>query len=946
MRNAYSITFHKLMTAGYISAETYQFLLPKERLSELNVSEIKSYKYKYKAELLPLFDDEDTYQTVAYMERLETLLQYGDDTPYELLIDCLCESPVEIEQLVSDIGKKVFLQEYIFCTEESLKTREFISKENIKTVILFRNKYRSLFKLYCSVLEAEKCKSFIAKMNSPVETETPAESLVQSGEGFNSTDIVSVEHDSVSISNKDCKKYVLFLYSLNKDQLDTVIDYLISLLRTISVRTWNGIKYLGYREFLVNYLYADPEKLLNLRNFGKKSLLELKTIRPAIIEYINELYLNGNTAPIENTLKQEEDVLILKNRTLKERIGQNQYKLVSDLLAKLLKDASVRAQNGIKAYKGDFIEDFVNKNNDIKSINNIGRKSESEIELIINTLRDFIATLKERELSEKELSIVEKQTFYEDYFDEYAQAFYLNNGHLPMFYMLELFFRSLLETNRNFQIYNLRTPIFKEADCLTLDEIADKRNLSRERVRQIHLTIRKHLYEVDDTYKDKKGMSLSKIISNNNDWDYVIDELISNNYIDSSMLSGYCDKENLHFTEDFMLFIIGAIVKQAFVQLGKPILPYPTKSTKEWNNCYLIKKELADKFDFVRLFELIEEYEDANTEDLVASAREMIIDTFFSAWISFDSNLVEEISEIVSNLFIEELGIIPDEQFRFVIEGGKEENVADIIYDILKSNGDPLSCEELFQSIEIISPYKYKSPYSLKAVVARDSRLCLVGGNNLVALMEWEHVKIGSIRNIIVQYLEEYDEPQPIKDIVSHVQKYRDTTDNSVRATIGSGEQFVQFSGGYYGLSWKQYPEEYSLDECDRIFYKRVQELEQFLHAHNHFPFASTNPVEQELHDWWINIKSYTKLSQYQKAELKRIKTEYKNLAQKKKHLAWFDNCRNYLEFVQENHRRPLKSIPNEKELCVWLQKATEDFSNGTLTQQQELCYLDLCKSL
>lgn len=934
------------MTAGYISADTYQFLLPKERLYELNVSEINGYKHKYKSELLPIFEDVDTYMAIAYMELLDAQLREGEKTPYELLIDCLCESPIEIEHLVNDIGKTKFLQEYVYCTEEALKSKNLISIENIRLVVIFRNKYRSLFQLHCTGLMKDELKSHMAMTSSSVQTDTSSDSSIKSGEGFNSTDIVSIDGDCVSISNKECKKYVLFLYSLNKDQFDIIISFLISLFKTISVRTWNGIKYLGYREFLINYLYADPVKMLSIRNFGRKCLLELNTIKPTILDYIKELYFSSYTESIETTLKNEEEVVLLKNRTLKERIGQNQYKLVTDLLAKLLKDASVRSRNGIKAYKGDFIEDFVYKRNDIKSINNIGRKSESEINHIINNLREFIEKLEMRELSEDELYIIEKQTFYEDYFDEFAHTFYSDNGHLPMFYILEKFFRSLLENNRDFQIYNLRTPIFTGFNSLTLEDISVKRNLTRERVRQIHMKVRKHLYQVDDAFKDKKELSLAKIINNSDDWSYVTDEFLSNNNIESSRLLGYCVQENHHFTDDFMLFLVGAIAKQSFVPIGKPILPYPTKLTTKWNNCYLVKKELAEKFDFVRLLELIEEYEESNTENLEASARELIIDTFFSAWIVFDSDVVEEISGIVSNLLIQELGIIPDEQFRFIIEGKKEEDVADIIYDILKSNGDPMSCDDLFQSIDNIYPNRYKSPISIKGFVARDPRLCLVGGNNLVALMEWEHVKLGSIRNIIVQYLEDFDEPQPIKDIVSHVQKYRDTTDNSVRATIGSGDQFIQFSGGYYGLNWKQYPKIYYLDEGDRAFYKRAHELEQFLQEHNHFPFASKNPKEQNLHDWWINIKSYTQLSKYQKSELKRIESEYKNLARKKKHLAWFDNCRKYLEFVQENHRRPLKSNPEEQELCRWLQKASEDFSNGTLTQQQELCYLDLCKSL
>ena len=412
MIRAHGITFQKLMSAGYISAETYHYLLPKERLSELSVSEIEGYKHQYKSELLPLFEDVDTYLTIAYMEKLDSQLREGDETPYTILIDCLCEYPVEIEHLVNDIGKGEFLREYIYCTEEVLTTKSLISYDNYKTVISFRNKFRSLFQLSCSGLEIDEWKSHLADSALPAPTGTIGESSIASGEGFNSTDYVSIDDDAVSLSNTDCKKYVLFLYTLNKDQLDVVVDFLISLLRTISIRTWNGIKYLGYREFLINYLFADSVKLLNLRNFGRKSLFEFEVIKPAIVDYIKDLYVNGNTKPVEDSLKKEEEVKEFKIRTLKERIGETQYKLVSDLLSKLLKDVSVRSRNGIIAYKGDFIEDFVDKNKEIKSINNIGRKSESEIALVIKNLREFISTLKERELSDDELVIVEKQAYF------------------------------------------------------------------------------------------------------------------------------------------------------------------------------------------------------------------------------------------------------------------------------------------------------------------------------------------------------------------------------------------------------------------------------------------------------------------------------------------------------------------------------------------------------
>lgn len=947
MTSAYSITFRKLMTAGFISAETYRFVSPKERLYELSLSEIEKYKHQYKSELLPLFNDEKTYLTIAYMEKLESQLMAGDDTPYSLLIDCLCEFPVEIEHLVNDIGKSEFLHEYIYCTKDALKAKRFISDSNVKAVISFRNQFRYMFELYCSGLGIEECKSHIEKATSPGQAEPQPEDGVQSGKGFNTTDLVSIDDDAVALSNPDSKKYVLFLYSLDKDELDTVIEFLVSLLKTISIRTWNGIKTLGYREFLVNYLYAEPIKLLNLRNFGRKSLFELEAIRPNIVAFVQDLYLNGDTDTVEYTIKQEEEVRVFNKRTLKERIGLNQYTLVTDYLSKLLKAVSVRSRNGILAYKGDFIEDFVNKSNDIKSIKNIGKKSESEIAGIISKLKDYVATLKDREFSEEELVILEKQAYYGDFFDEYAHSFYSKNGHLPMFYLLEKYFKRRLAINRDIQIYNRRTPIFKDEESLTLEDIADERSLTRERVRQIHMKVRKHLVEVGNIGKDKKeGITIEKFLGNIDDWAYVIDELRSYNYIDMSMLPDYCTQESLHFTDEFVLYLISSVCKEHFAPIGKPILPYPTSSNNEWNNCYLIRKELADKFDFLKLFELIEEYEETNTESIEVSAREMVIDTFFSAWIDYDSNIVDEITDVVSNLLIQELGIIPDDQFRFTIEGKKEEDGADIIYSILKQNGNPLSREELYQAIDKIYPNRYKSPTSLNAIVMRDSRLCLLGGNNLVALIEWEHVKLGSIRNIIVQYLEQFDEPQSAKDIVEYVQQFRDTSGNSVRATMGSGDQFVQFSGGYYGLSWKQYPAMFYLSESDRAFLQRIQRLERFLQEKKHFPFFSSDPEEQYLHEWWTNVKSYTKPSEYQKTEIKRIDTTYKNLARKKKHLLWFDNCRKYSDFFQSEHRKPSLNSPNERELCLWFRKAAEDFSNGTLTQQQEWCYLELCKSL
>ena len=946
MINAGNISFYDLMTAGYISAETYRFLQPKVYFCELTTNEINSYEYRYQRELRPLFYDDGIYMSIKCWSELENDLLENETIPIKLLEDCLDSYPFTFSRYIYNLGYKNFLHNYVYCTRQSLQNRLPFRRSYEDLISKLRTDFRCAYQSYC-LNDTHKASNIL---NTPIVSfsdERDVKDNLLEGKGFAPYDLINIEKDAISSANNDCYKYVLYLFSLDKDQLDPIIGFLCNQLECHSVRLTNAIKSIGYRNFLINFLYAEPLKIRNIKNLGIKSFYDIEDIKPSLCEYIRKTYDQHDTDYIEREIEKEEQIKFSENVTLKEKIGVLQYDLLRKKLRELSDNLSVRSRTRVLNYCGDFIEDFVYRRNDVKIIKNIGRKSAEEIKVVVEQLRDLIDTMKDRCFSDEEMLILDKKICYRHFFSEFEFSYFKEHKHLPMFHLIENFFKEEEKINRNFRIFNLRTPIFQDIDNLTLEEIAEKQGLTRERVRQIYMKYRNHLCKGIDTKNDDKDeVTYTTIIHNKSDWNYAIDEFQMNNYIDSSMLSGYSAQENLHFTDEFLLFLIWSICEKSFVPVGKPILPYPTNTNSEWNNCYLIKKELAEKFDFIRLFELIKDFENTSTEDLKASAREMIIDTFVSAWINYDSNAVEEVSDVVSNLLIQELGIIPDEQFCFIIEGKKEENIADIIYDILKSNGNPMSCDDLFLSVDSVYPHKCKSKASIRYLVEHDSRLCLVGSNNLVALIEWEHVKLGSIRNIIVQYLEGFDEPQQAKDIVSYVQRYRETTDNSIRATMGSGQQFVQFSGGYYGLSWKKYPEMYYLDESDRAFYKRVQELEQFLQVHNHFPFASTNPKEQDLHDWWINIKSYTKLSKYQKSELKRIESEYKNLARKKKQLAWFGNCRKYLEFVQENHRRPLKINPEEQELCRWLQKASEDFSNGTLTRQQELSYLDLCKSL
>ena len=932
------------MTSGYISADTYRMLLPKQYLCELSIADCKKYDGNCRREIEKLFKDEQVKQDISFLERLETDVYENNNAPFVILDQC--SSNIEgVIDVISKIGRRTFLLEYVYCTYESLITHCFVDEEKINKIIELIHSFRTLYQGLGHITDLSQKEIELLKI-AHASGQNVSDGSIKSGEGFSIKDIFVIDEDAISPANIDFKKYVLFVYSLDKNKLDPIIEYFITLLSKVSIRTYNAIKGIGFRNFLVNYLYADITKLLTIRNFGKKSLYDFNKIKSDLLNYISYKYEIGDTLIVDNIIEQDNQSTHIEFLTLRERLGVKQYNLLIKELEELSEGISVRSRNGIHNYKGDFIEDFVNKEGDLKSIPNIGKKSEKEINIIIEKLRNLAESMTERAFSEEELFKIEKFSCYGDCFDDYAFNFYRENEHLPMFYMLELFLKKEIEIKREFKIFNLHTPIFREEDYFTLEEIGAYLQLTRERVRQIYGKLNRELHKNIDWKTEIGGKSIWNFFSNSQDWEYVRDYVSSRNHIEKSLVREISSKEDINFTDDFVLFIVSVIAKDIFTIIGKDPIPYRSRTKQKWNNSYLIKKDFTDKFDFDGIFQIIEEYEESHKGDFIATVNDMLLDFFYSAWKEFDSTIVDGISEIVTIILIQEFGLIPDDNFCFTIEGRKEENVADILYELLLTNGNPMSLDELYLNIDAKYPGKYKSPASIRIIVMRDPRLCSVGVKNLIGLLEWNHIKIGSIRDIIVQYLNHYEDPQHISQIVKYVQQYRDTSENSIRSTMISGNQFVQFGGGLFGLKDKHYSKAFFLDENDRYFEQRIHELEIFLLENRHFPYLPSNPVEESLYRWWNKNKRSTTLKDRQKSEVARILSVYKTLPTSKRNSEWFGFCQTYFNFVKTNKRRPSRHSMNEKDLFAWFDKATKDFSEGNLNSQQEKAFLELCKSL
>lgn len=939
MLKAHNISFLRLLTVGYISSETYHAVKEYGTIGNFPIEDFDTFPEECQYEIKKLFFDEKIALTIALLEEADRDLEENKGVVMQVLNDVV--ALMNANDFIIQLGKKRFITDYAFCSREMLRGSYAVSIHNYADVVRFVNRFRLA---YQARLVSQDDVAFVDSCSA---NEVDGNQGTEGGTGFVGKDRIVIESNALSEQNKELSygKYIQFLYSLNKEQFVPYEAFMMS--QEFSPRTINCIRNIGIRNFYVNYLFASQVKLLTIRNFGKKSYFELENVKQGLIDYVIRSCQDSQI--VKACEIEEKNVQKVKKRTLKEIAGEDKYQLIVAKYDELLQASSlsVRARNGIHSYEGDFIEDFVHSHKDIKLLSKIGRKTAGEIQGFVDGFRSYIDEIIGHDFSEEEKSLLLLKSKYGNFIDEYACDFYSERGSLPMFHIVEKILKEEQKYNNEIQFLNYLVPMLKGGMPLTLEQIAEKCNLTRERVRQICTKGIGYMYR---GIKPSKCDNLYyyKVVSQTEDWAYLTNKFKKEYVIKSSSVEEILKQENCNLTASIGLLIILRIFDGQYCVVGNRPYDMNTRSKSSWNNSFVVKKELVEAFDFDDMRCTLERYfeEHDAEEQICQTAEELLLDFFMSSWNMFESSEVEAVGTVVSEILMQEYGLIPDEELHFLIQGHKTLTAADVLFRVLTEKYEPMTVDELYDILQTKYSFKYKSPASIRGIVNSDARLCMVGVDNLVALTEWEHIKLGSVREIIVQYLEKFDEPKPVHDIVGYVLRYRDTTENSIRSTMYSGSQFRQFDNGYFGLADKSYPDEH-LYAQSLEFKERVKEMECFLIQKKHFPFASSEDnSEINLRQWWLRNKSSDSLNDVQQNEIKRIQDTYWYLPTDKREVRWFSSFNQYREFVQEHDRRPSCYIEREKSLAEWFAKTQKEFVDGELSENEEKVYLHLCKIL
>ncbi len=568
-------------------------------------------------------------------------------------------------------------------------------------------------------------------------------------------------------------------------------------------------------------------------------------------------------------------------------------------------------------------------------------------------------TPREREILESiAYLIIDRQKIFERKVKKYALNlqkqfildFHNEHHHFPMLKNLEETIRN--NNSRDIDILVNSYKIYERTKILSLSELAERHSLSRERIRQIRNTAFKRIFEI------KKGRINNRILEALNfplheydDWLYLLNSIYNFDLIchKSTEINNFLAKESCSFTKEFVLYIIAYVFSNEYSIFGGI---ENTNVEKSFSNTYIIKREYTKVFKFEEFRHKIYQILINNNNEYYLNLVEYVNNSLL--WKKYDYKMSLKIVRIVKEFLLFEFGLYSTTENDMIkIPANIEKKPYDIVYEILLEAGRPMSLEEIFFKFKAILPHhKFSNPSQLRPYLNKHPDISFRNRNSIYTLKEWKHIKTGTIRNTIIEFLIENDLPQTAEDITKHViQFFPDTNISSITTSMRSDSKnrFVSFDMNRFGLKNKRYPERFKplgkIETSRKTFEQRLRDFELFVIKEHHFPFiTSHNKEERALRRWWNSvINNVQKIQDYQIKEINRVRKQYSQYDIDKSIYDWNVNYSKSKCFILEYRRLP-SPTGEEKYISRWLQKVIKDFQNNKLTEEQRLKFIELIK--
>jgi hypothetical protein len=611
------------------------------------------------------------------------------------------------------------------------------------------------------------------------------------------------------------------------DEIEATNKHIEYLTFKLSVRARNGLQSLfnGTPQIieLVDKVFSSSFSFRTIRNIGDKTVTELDNFTESLLIFLKKFQLQGNSTNTDENIKS----------TIITNLDESLAKIINDFnpfkkaalnrhIEYLISNLKIRARNGITQFFGEtfsakeIIDTIYSYTFDFQDIKNIGSKTVSELNDFKKDISSFIETLRfieDDHLSREYAKLIVKTTFSNlpINFNQQFENVFDNTGKIKLFKLIHFLIENghILKQKEKQLFYFLYT----ETCTKSLEQIGKELDLGKERIRQLRIIFED---EVQDYFRFILSFNSQDLVA------YNISADTNFKIIDKDFIQKINAAEDVNFNILFYSIVFGLFLENSHSVLGddENISGKGNYSnTIRYKNCYLIEKALFNSFNFETFVNDV----NANLSSRIIESYALHFEGYLLQFIAPEGKqYLPIIKETCESIIYNEFDLVVNNEGYILFERNVRKTLPEYTFEILEELGEMTKVEDIVKAINKKYPELDTNEQSIRATLQREKDLYIyIGRTSTYGLKKWEHenkaIKGGTIRDIAEEYLEKYDKPQHIYDIINYVKQYRNTSGTSIFRNIQAEDKnrFVFFEGGYIGLKSKNY------SQSDTIF-KRV----------------------------------------------------------------------------------------------------------------------------
>lgn len=568
----------------------------------------------------------------------------------------------------------------------------------------------------------------------------------------------------------------------------------------LSIRSYHVCKHNNIETIYdLKEYFVKNKSFTKFRNCGRKSDEEL-------IKLCNSYYLEEI-----DSIDNETQELISENplKKIVTELTRTQREVVNSFILVNTNSLSVRSKNAISLHlKGNLkIKNFAEKillsdTFNVKNIKNVGAKCVPELEIYISIIKDFLKDVSQSDNEKKLISL--KNNFL------IQRTFSISKIPNEILETESIFLLTDFLLNQNSLFDETQTVIVKKAfkiyqnqKELTLDDIAEKVNLTRERVRQIRKLCLDNIFN---------KLLFIQNFSDDLFQKYNIDINSNQLEIDTEIVNIINNTNNTNLSKEFISYILFAYLWGKFSLIGEiedvlqPIY-FNASNRHNWKNFYLIEKNIVKEVDFIGLANDI----DNRISDKIVESYSFNFKSYLSRFlVNNNIDVLNSAFPIAENIINEEFEMNLDLNENIIFKRNTHKQVPEYIIEALENLNKPSKLSEIYEWICIHYPEATKSEEALRGSCQRSNEIIYFGRSSTFGLKKWENtrndIKGGTIKDIVTELLENSNTPIHITEILEEVHKYRAKTNERNIITnlkLDPNKSFIIFNQKFIGLSNK-----------------------------------------------------------------------------------------------------------------------------------------------